>query len=176
MLPFNMCISLLINNLFWPDKSTSYLYFSQVSLSTPNLLEVLSRKLDLLYQDILIWNTVCQHYCSILTSLLDRRVLTLFVTESLASNVEKYSFSLHISTHLYTVICFLKFILKRKSYWIEIFLVGILSRLDCVNFRASTKWHYRLQSKNKIITSRTYVCTPHFEFSPPNNFLLNSIS
>ena len=175
-----------MNNLFWPDQSTSYLYFSQVSLSTPNLLEVLlSRRLDddcgtswecLLYLDILIWNTVCQHYCSILMSLLDRRVLTLFVTESLASNVEKYSFNLHISTHLYTVICFLKFILKRKSYWIEIFLVGILSRLDCVNFRASTKWHYCLQSKNKIITSRTYVSTPHFEFSLPNNFLLNSIS
>ena len=153
ILPFNMCISLLMNNLFWPGKSTSYLYFSQVSLSTPNLLEVLlSRKRDndcgtswecLLYLDILIWNTVCQYYCSILISLLDRRVLTLFVTESLAFNVEKYSFNLHISTHLYTVICFLKFILKRKCYWIEIFLVGILSRLNCVNFRASTKWLIR---------------------------------
>ena len=153
ILPFNMCISLLMNNLFWPDKSTSYLYFSQVSLSTPSLLEVyLSRKLDndcwtswecILYLDILVWNTVRQHYSSILISLLDTRVLTLFVTESLASNVEKYSFNLHIATHFYTVICFLKFILKQKSYWIEIFLVGILSRLNCVNFRASTKWLIR---------------------------------
>ena len=113
ILLFNMCISLLMNNLFWPDKSTSYLYFLQVSLSTPNLLEVLlSRKLDddcgtswecLLYLDILIWNTVCQHYCSILMTLLDRRLLTLFVTESLASNA-----SLIQLTHLYTSLhCYL---------------------------------------------------------------------
>ena len=39
-----------------------------------------------------------QHWGSILTSLLDRRVLTCFVMDTLAYNLEKDSFNLHIST------------------------------------------------------------------------------
>ena len=57
----------------------------------------------LLCLDILIWNTVCLTSTDafLLTSLLDRRVLTCFVTDNLACNFEKVLLSLLISTSTY---------------------------------------------------------------------------
>ena len=51
-----------------------------------------------------------QQWRSILTSLLDRKILTCFVTDTSACNLEKHSFNLCISTSTL-------FILEQQYYW-----------------------------------------------------------
>ena len=56
-----------------------------------------------------------QHWCSIVTNQLDRRVLTYFVTDTSACNLEKdYSTYASLPAHC---IHLLKFILMQQNYW-----------------------------------------------------------
>ena len=56
-----------------------------------------------------------QHWCSIVTNQLDRRVLTYFVTDTSACNLEK-DYSTYASPPAHCI-HLLKFILKQQNYW-----------------------------------------------------------